>query len=362
VMTEGLRVLPPGGHAFVWALPRTSHWTGMALEDAGFEIRDSVHHIFGQGFPKYLDVAKAFDKANGIEPIAIVPPTLGMAKGPNRDQWNQLKNRLIMPPPTTDEAKKWRGWATALRPGHEVWWLVRRPLEKPGTNGRTRKATVIDTIRAYGTGALRTDACKEHCGFPDDAGWPPNFVMTHAPECEAAGACVPWCPVEQLSWGKPEIAEFFPCFYAKKPDGDEKEEGCDELPKRNAAEMTGRQEGSLGLSSIQENGRAKANPYAGTSGAPRANHHPTVKAVSLMEWLVRLITPPDGIVLDPFCGSGSTGVGAVPAYRFVGVERDQDEAGRELGYVAIARARLAHADPGREAILSASPFAAMTEV
>lgn len=358
VMSEAYRVMTPGAFGVAWALPRTSHWTAFGIEEAGFEIRDSIHHVFLNGFPKYLDVAKAFDKAAGVQPIRIEKPTLGMATGSMADQWNQLHNRLIMPPPTTEEAKLWRGWATALKPAHEVWWLFRKPLTKPGANGREKKATVIETIRAHGTGALRADAC-EHCGFDSpDVYWPPNLVFSHGATC-TGDECHPLCPVVELEKQYGGRVDTFPIFrYEPKPQIDEKDDGCEEagLPLRTAAEMTDRTEGSRGL--IMDDG--KANPYAGTSGKPRRNHHPTVKPLSLMEWLVRLITPPGGIVLDPFCGSGTTGVGAVPTYRFIGIEKDQDEAGRPLGYVAISRARLAHADPTGEAVVS--PIAAMMEV
>jgi DNA modification methylase len=345
VLGESFRLLTPGAFGVAWSLPRTSHWTGMAIEHAGFEVRDSIHHVFLNGFPKYLDIAKAFDKAAGVQPIRIERPTLGMATGSMADQWNKLHNRLVMPPPTTDEAKLWRGWATALKPAHEVWWLFRKPLRV----GK-KKATVIETIREYGTGALRADAC-EHCGFDDpDVRWPPNLVFSHGPTCTAE-ECHPLCPVLELEkqYGGP--VSTFPIFrYEAKPQIDEKDEGCEEagLPLRTAAEMTERSEGSRGL--VMDDG--KANPYAGTSGKARRNHHPTVKPVAFMRWLVRLITPPGGVVLDPYAGSGTTGVGSVPDYRFIGVEKDEDEAGRPLGYVDISRARLAHADPTGEAMVS----------
>ncbi|MCI0372827.1 MAG: hypothetical protein L0214_15950, partial [candidate division NC10 bacterium] len=97
IFTEALRVLKPGGHAMVWALPRTSHWTASALEDAGFEIRDVVVHVCGTGFPKSMNVGIAIDKMLGAER------------------------------PVVDEAKLWEGWGTALKPSAEHWILCRRP-------------------------------------------------------------------------------------------------------------------------------------------------------------------------------------------------------------------------------------------
>ncbi len=106
ILAEARRVLKPGAHALVWSLPRTSHWTGTALEDAGFEIRDTIDHVFATGFPKNHDIAKAINKAAGVEPIGVKPPSLGMANDP---QWNTLKRQLIMPEPQTEAAKAWGG-------------------------------------------------------------------------------------------------------------------------------------------------------------------------------------------------------------------------------------------------------------
>ncbi|MDP1548104.1 MAG: hypothetical protein Q8L87_18995, partial [Anaerolineales bacterium] len=136
VMAEGLRVLKPGGHALVWALPRTSHWTGFALENAGFEVRDIVHHLFGSGFPKSLSIDKAIDKMKGAERVKVIDERWA-TKYPNgpKGKTTQLtnggrSNRIGTPMkelPTTPEAKEWEGWGTALKPAVECWWLVRKP-------------------------------------------------------------------------------------------------------------------------------------------------------------------------------------------------------------------------------------------
>lgn len=152
-MRECLRVMKPGAHGLVWALPRTSHWTATALEDAGFEIRDCVYHLFGSGFPKSLDVSKAIDKAAGVEGEII-------GKNPAyRDKaytWSGGQGETPMRPefkrgPATDAAKQWAGWGTALKPAVECWWLVRKPCSEK---------TVAANVLKWGTGALNIDASR----------------------------------------------------------------------------------------------------------------------------------------------------------------------------------------------------------
>lgn len=494
IMRECFRALKPGGHALVWALPRTSHWTATAIENAGFEIRDRIHdvaaadnallafvdsltdaqrdallrlidgqatmspilmQVFGQGFPKSMDIAKALDKAAGVQPIGERPASLGMATGPNADQWNTLNRQLVMPPPTTVEAQRWEGWGTALKPAVEHWIVARKPVI----------GTVIENVRTFGTGAINIDGCRVEgenpsvtrressrksgnapVGGVSPTGWanrtdastymadrpsehlgrfPAHLILEHSSACREIGQrsvrsgtavlrngggqnifggireaektariagenhgfgdggkevipaweCVAGCPVRALDQqsgtlksgqlltkhrksGGSQIGTFqmrdrtgepgewagdtggaSRFFYCAKPTAREKDAGCDQLPAHTPAELTGREEGSAGLVMKHTDGSAKANPYAGTSGArPRRNSHPTVKAVGLMRWLVRLVTPPGGLVLDPFCGSGTTGVAAIhEGMGFLGIEREQD-------YVRIAQARIEHAE------------------
>lgn len=365
IFEETLRLLVPGGHGAVWALPRTSHWTAWALERAGFEVRDSIHHLQGQGMAKSLNVSKALDKAAGVEPLGEEPASLGMARNP---QWNALNKRLIMPEATTTAAKQWRGWHTALAPRHEVWWLVRKPFR--GSVGRN--------LLEHGAGAINVGACRAEGGRH-----PANFVLTHSPECEPGAPCVFWCPVALLdeqagprvSNGNPKgytrkpgsfgykrkatsespqkayrrvggASAFFPVFYCSKSTAREKNAGLELLPKRTAAEVTGRKPGSAGL--VMKGG--KANPFAGPSGRElRANHHPTPKPLAFCRWLARLVTPPGAVVVDPFAGSASIGVAAIQeGFGYFGIERDRDGEGRPLGYLEIALGRLRHAAAGGE--------------
>ncbi len=256
VMRECLRVLKPGGHTLAWAIPRTSHWTATAIEDAGFEIRDVVTHHFGTGFPK---------------------------------------TRLL--------ARPWRGWSTALKPASEHWILARKPLE-----GDLRQ-----NLRTYGTGALNIAACRVGDGKPGR--WPADLVLTHHPDC--GKECVADCPVAELDRQSGTGASRF--FYVAKPSPRERNLG---LPNAPDAARRRRHERLLFWSLPQ----------------PGANNHPTVKSVALMGHLCRLVTPRGGLVVDPFMGSGSTGVAAIrEGFSFLGIERD-------AGYVLdIAVHRLRHA-------------------
>mgnify|MGYP003125956815 CR=1 FL=1 len=387
ILSHCQRTLKPGGHGLVWALPRTSDLTGLALRLAGFEIRDTIHHVFGSGFPKSLDVGKAIDNAAGAERevVGVVP---GASAAPRLAMGGGLPPAPHLTAPATPEAKRWDGWGTALKPSHEVWWLVRKPLA----------GTVAESVLSNGTGALNVDGCRiptddnlnggayspqpngrnalfnmGYSGqeYKQPSGrWPPNMVLTHAAEC-GPGGCVDGCPVEDLGaqsgattsqrsirvkagaqFGNGRThgialahrdnvggfedsgtaARFFPIFrYISKPSRGEREAGCAHLPAKSGAEATARKAGSAGLS----------NPRAGAgrTAAQVRNFHPTVKPVELMRWLVRLVTPPGGLVLDPFTGSGTTAVACVhERVRFIGSEINPD-------YHKIATARVDYADP-----------------
>jgi len=346
ILRAALRALKPGGHALVWAIPRTSHWTAMALELAGFEVRDVHHHIFGTGFPKSL-----------TSKSAPIPEDTG----------------------------------TALKPAVEHWILARRPLD----------GTVGANFAEHGTGVLQIGACRveyDESGPPgpvysgakgegvgqvygasgkyqsnvsDDGRWPAHLSLEHGDAC-APGACVLGCPVRLLDEqsgvrrsgefparrtgigfkecaygtentgtegtrrrGSAGTASRF--FYVAKAPRKEKDLGLDHLAPKLGGEATGRAEGSAGT----KNPRAGA----GRTGGAR-NFHPTVKSVDLMRWLVRLVTPPGGVVLDLFAGSGTTGVAALAeGLSFVGVE----QGGKDGEYVPIVEGRL------RAALLEYAP-------
>ena len=378
VAQECLRVIKPGGHALVWALPRTSHWTGMAWENAGWEPRDKIVHLFGTGFPKSLDVSKAIDKSAGAK-REVVGYSRGVGVEDNQGYGGIARGGVgivqkgVDVPVTasaTDEAKQWEGWGTALKPAVEDWWLMRKPLV----------GTVAGNVLKYGTGALNIDGCRidtpkgwppskqynagflaggdKHTAVYQDTRnnparnigrWPANLMHDGSSEVVAGfpmnkdGIAVrrhgssatpnptswdkPRIPMADLGYGGGGSASRF--FYCTKASRRDREEGCEHLEAKSGAEAVDREEGSAGMDSP----RAGASRTAGKV----KNHHPTVKNTDLMRYLCRLVTPENGVVLDPFMGSGSTGKGALlEGFRFVGIDQDPE-------YVEIARARIEYA-------------------
>jgi DNA modification methylase len=384
-----LRVLKPGGHLLAFGGTRTFHRMAVAIEDAGFEIRDTLCWLYGSGFPKSLDVSKAIDRMDAGRHERALPVTrflslsmrsaglsrrdlnlavvgadndAGSAQSwtttvadgahkprvPTWDQWLQLKTLLefgnemdaevwrlngrkgqpgdnwelrevvgtkmagIATPgdinrhtvggsravevtitaAATEAAKQWQGWGTALKPAYEPIILARKSLI----------GTVAANVLAHGTGAIHVDACRIGQPIPYQAGgWHHDHIINDdgwsggdQPSREPSGrwpsnVCLDEVAADQMG----DVSRF---FYTAKA--------------------------------------SRAERHAGL--ADRGNIHPTCKPLSLMQWLVRLITPPNGVVLDPFTGSGSTGAAAVlEGFRFIGIEREAE-------YVEIAEKRIAH--------------------
>lgn len=330
VMQECLRVMKPGAHGLVWAIPRTSHWTATACENAGFEIRDVVTHLFGSGFPKSLDVSKAIDKAAGVAPLRSEPASgVGFIK-PDGD-WNTCSNRLIMPGATTDDAKTWRGWGTALKPASEHWILIRKPCSEK---------TVAKNVLRWGTGAINIDGCRvgtevRQNAQKDTAGWSGNN----------------WSGKPQKSNGENKtVAGRFPANLVLDQEAAallDEQSGHLHGPGNKILRDGGIDKGIFGkgikrpprVSGICDSAGGGASRFFYVAKASKKdkgadNTHPTVKSTALMRYLIRLITPPGGLVLDPFAGSGSTGVAAIQeGFRFLGIEKDSE-------YIAIAKARM----------------------
>lgn len=264
IMRECLRVLKPGGHALVWALPRTSGWTSWALEDAGFEVRDCVYHGFYSGFPKSLDASKAIDKAAGAERPVVGTKRVTRVLNPEDVKVHNYSvgtvaqgGEVTVTAPATLKAAQWDGFGTALKPAVECWWLVRKSFND----------TVAGNVLTYGTGALNIDACRiatddkltrelgktttspsgwksvnrSPVAGKDGARWPSHLIVDHSEECEP-DACVPDCPTRMLG----NASRF---FFTPKPSRREREAGCESLPARSGAEAVDREEGSAGLNS-----------------------------------------------------------------------------------------------------------------
>lgn len=457
IMVEAGRVLKPGGHALVWALPRTQHWTATAIENAGFEIRDVINHLFGSGFPKSLDVSKAIDKvskrlgmfgpfakhyterqiASGLTHSAICEvgkfydehnhggASVNWGKGynvPTLEQWQILKpllglstdfqplierieaqrevigekntnktvyqaigqtnesGQIDITTPATPEAKQWDGWGTALKPACENWILARKPF-----NGN-----VASNVLEHGTGAINVDGCridiskddvnlrinaknhnwnqdksdfglhkeKSHrangdLGFHDTKGrFPSNVILSHSLDCGAS--CVEGCPVRELDEQSGKLRSGNNCtrtktgsfldhgglgsagnlqitygdfggasrfFYQAKPSKAERNLGLEGFDSQR--------------SDYRPNDDKRKNTIRERlhNSRPKANHHPTVKSLSLMRYLVRLVTPKGGTVLDHFCGSGTTGMACmIEGFDFIGIDSSPE-------YIEIAKAR-----------------------
>ncbi len=480
---ECLRVLKPGGHILAFGGSRTWHRLAVAVEDAGFELRDSIAWIYGSGFPKSLDVSKAIDKRRDdtaeSDKLAIylrgyvtsgmnwsevdkklgtvnarqkffTASTAGMkSRVPSWEQWLELKALLgfddsmdaevwrlngrkgqpgeawearevtghheqsaahqvwmqnysehtALPPKekrdksATPEAKQWEGWGTALKPAFEPVVVGRKPFGKG--------VTVAENVLAWGVGGLNIDGSR--IGFrdeadkntvqgaqwhavpndtygkfqrqhdrevmngadstPDKGRWPANVILdevtaglldeqsgvskspaTYTRKADGFGQTSyglgESSGIESLNYGDSGGASRF--FYVAKASKRDRNEGLEELEAKSAAEMTGRKEGSAGLVMKHVDGSDKANAYAGTTGSARQNFHPTVKPTALMRYLIKLVTPAGGTVLDPFTGSGSTGKAALlDGFQFVGVELTEE-------YLPIIEGRLRWANEQEE--------------
>lgn len=384
VWRECLRVLKPGGHMLAFFGSRTYGLGELAIRLAGFEIRDQFAWIFGSGFPKNHNVSKMIDRAKGAEREVVGRK----AEGKGNALWgaDAGKDGVLVTAPASPEARQWDGWGTALKPAQEPIVVCRKPLDN----------TVAQSVMTWGTGAINIDGCrvgteilpaiclgKSQIGTfdgaeggvtPERSGrWPANVILQHSHDCKVVGEeeeapytinrwkdgakpwggaagqgleyeadqvkvgkrpvyqCVDGCPVLEMG----EQSRYFlnlppdpfedvtPFFYCPKPSKKERNAG---LESHNPRQVNDGRDTPID------------NPYQ-RGDTPRKNIHPTVKPLSLMRYLCRLITPPGGTVLDPFLGSGTTGAAAaLEGFSFVGIEQSRE-------YMEIAKARIAHWAP-----------------
>lgn len=385
---ECLRVLKPGGHLLAFGGTRTYHRMAVAIEDAGFEIRDSLHWIYGSGFPKSLNLSKTLDKMAGA-PVKIGKAFKVAGEYGERDLRDPEKQGLdrdeMRHEAVTKQAKQWGGWGTALKPAHEPIVVARKPLV----------GIVAGNVLQYGTGALNIDGARvgradndvSHAGQRtatfgtqdtisggDGSGgweqntagrWPANIILTHNHDC--TDTCTDGCPVQELDWQSGKVgaagpatgstktnkykstsmnghflgtdeppryyadnggaSRFFtitewdaPFRYVAKPGKKERNAGLDALPEKPA-----------GVKNSSGRGFSETDPHKKIKAQ---NHHPTVKPLALMRWLVRLVTPPNGTVLEPFAGSGTTLVAChLENFNAIGIEMTDE-------YLPIIKGRL----------------------
>lgn len=325
---EVLRVLKPGGHALVFAGSRTVDIMGLSLRIAGFEVRDQLQWVYGSGFPKSLDVSKAIASGGG-RPEDIRRMMMGDAYVPSkRGRVNydhgggSAMNGVTGEPPLNTG---WEGWGTALKPAHEPIILARKPLA----------GTVAKNVQAFGTGALNIDGCRIESA--------PRPVMVRT-TTEVAATAMSGKSTGATSNGDVTSLGRWPANVILDEDAaaalDEQSgtltSGSGAVKRKSGRDRDGNTSSALGKES-----RPEGTPIAcfGDSGGasrffycPKVSPsergdstHPTMKPVALMRWLVRLVTPPGGLVLDPFMGSGSTGVAAAQeGFGFVGVEMEAE--------------------------------------
>ena len=348
VWREVFRVLKPGGHVVAFAGSRTHDLMSMALRLAGFECRDTVMWVYGSGFPKSMDVSKAIDKAAGAEREVIgVKGKSGAARSCMAGDF--AGGEYMASTPATDAARQWAGWGTALKPAFEPALLFRKPLD----------GNVAQNVMKHGTGALNIDGCRVPAASDADSkGYAEKCASVVVLESNRNGnAYGEWkgerqdsasslgrFPANVIHDGSPEVLAHFPDSDGAGPS----------LPR---VKVTGYGDG-IGSGESAYLGGERIPFDAGSGSAarffycpkastqdrdegcqsiPRGNHHPTVKPTDLMRYLCRLVTPPGGVVLDPFAGSCSTGKAAIlEGFSFIGCELLNDHAD-------IAEARMQHA-------------------
>ena len=380
VWSECLRVLKPGGHVLAFGGSRTWHRLAVAVEDAGFELRDSIAWIYGSGFPKSLDVSKAIDKAAGVEREVLTEKRVDLF-GEQDEEVSVTDRRedgttyglghsgkLTVKNAITPEAKTWQGWGTALKPAFEPVVVGRKPLGKG--------VTVAENVLVWGVGGLNIDGSRIRRAHDDvsvagnrtatfgtqetesggdgsggwsqnDAGrWPANVILdevsaglldeqsgvsvskvarrglqTSGQAGGLAGENPNYNPDTNTVRGHGDTGGASRFFYVAKASKRDRNEGLEELDAVRHADST------------KDDGVGGENPRNRTNQA-RQNFHPTVKPTRLMRYLIKLVTPAGGVVLDPFTGSGSTGKAALlDGYQFIGAELTEE-------YLPIIEGRL----------------------
>jgi len=398
------KVLKPGGHLLAFSGSRTYHRMAVAIEDAGFEIRDQVMWLYGSGFPKSMNIGKSLDKklGNEREVVGTLKSKQDIRSGNYVGTATDTNEYSRIDIPITEGNSEWEGWGTALKPAHEPLVLARKPLSEK---------SVVDNVLKHRTGGINIDECRvegNDAKYPDSN---PDFRDQGRQSKENMG-------IDKLSFGQTEnvkrkkvvrktrtddsvfnngnssfraegtlyadadprgrfpsnvmhdgsdaVKDIFPhtksgkmkqhieggqynvygkmyprdvetigdegsaarFFYCAKTSKAERNQGLDNLPTKKASSMPGRRNADDMKDSKID------NDVTDRFVTEKKNIHPTVKPIKLMKYLCRLITPKGGTILDPFMGSGSTGMAAKEEkFDFVGIEKEEQ-------YFNIATARI----------------------
>ena len=325
VWKECLRVLKPGGHLLSFSGTRTYHRMAVAIEDAGFEIRDMIEWVYGSGFPKSLNIGKTIEKSEGI----LKESTSTLFNNPygKRDLSKRSDYGYVWKP-TSENAKQWEGWGTALKPAHEPICMARKPLAEK---------TVAENVLKYGTGGINIDESRvegeikqqeggwHHEHQINDDGWKGGEQVKNPPQGRF--------PANLIHDNSEEVRDCFP------------ETSTNSSGKGGV--FGGKNPTSYALNGIvkpypSDSGNASRFfksiiycPKASKSGRGEGNNHPTVKPIALMEYLIKMVSREDALILDPFAGSGTTGVACLNTNRqFIVMEKEEK-------YHEIIKARVA---------------------
>ncbi|MDC0315341.1 site-specific DNA-methyltransferase [Synechococcus sp. AH-551-G15] len=329
IWKECLRVLKPGGHLLSFSSSRTYHRMTVEVEDAGFEIRDQIMWVYGSGFPKSHNVSISIDKQlSGMKHRGkrtnYGTTMITTETGHLTSQGDLIERDKAMPKhePMCEESKQWEGWGTALKPAHEPIVVARKPIEE---------RTVALNVLKWGTGSLNIDASR----VGTDSVTINTFDNGAKPFGDAVGEPFTsrqsegrW-PANLIHDGSDEVLELFPenahsFFYCPKASKSDRNEGIEGMPTKGKVFNGQSSEPSKNIKGLEKRWNTQ----------PSQNFHPTVKPTELMSYLIKLVTQPGGIVLDPFMGSGSTGKAAVRGgFSFIGCELNEE-------YLQIAKTRI----------------------
>lgn len=352
VWQEIYRILKPGGYLLAACGTRTQHRMVVNIEDGGFEIRDVITWHYGSGFPKSMDISKALVKSLGVE-----RETLSIQKRDGRKSGilgKKVKIERKINEAASEDAKKWDGWGTALKPATEFWTLARKPLSEK---------TVAANVLKWGTGGINIDGGRIDAKADEsttDGRFPANVIFdefTAVQLDEQSGVLTSGAskssyiqkesvnksmsgknyerPMQDRAKDSGGASRF---FYCAKASGSERNKGLEDADfekdiGHNRFDKCKNCGGTI-LQNADRPSACKCEEPERENNIIKGNHHPTVKPVKLMQYLVRLITPLKGICLDPYNGSGTTGIACkLEGFAYIGIDREEE-------YCQISQARI----------------------
>jgi len=345
---EVLRVVKPGGHGLIFGFPRTHHRLMVAMEDAGWEIHDCLMWVFGSGFPKSHNISKGIDKKLGKKRKVIGTSKAGLTKG-NICAFSGTEE-FDLTTPSTDLAKFWDGWGTGLKSAYLSIILIRKSLSEK---------TIVDNVLKWGVGGINIDDCrikytkKDALAVqranspgggrykktnnisidfppplqdynPEKGRWPANLIFS-----EEAGELLD--QQSGISKSKDRFYKNIPYVYKNK---EYNAKGFINKIKPNSPSNYRDNGGASRFFYCPKASKKERNIGCENLKPKPQNNHPTLKPIKLLKYLIRLISPPEGVILDPFMGSGSTGCAAISENKeFIGIEMNDD-------YYDIAKRRI----------------------